>query len=121
MDAMKVTAAVALKHNCEMIEKLARHMGRLVKQRLENGDTNQVAWACEKLCGSAGNLIEFMSRCDAERWNWFIMVECTDVCRDRWKYGGKTPSELLRIATGKNRQEWLRYADDTCRHPLRPY
>lgn len=115
----KVSPAEALAYNCMMIEKVARRMAHEVKRRTETGDIMLVCQACEWLSGSAGNLIEFFGRCDAERWLEFIMVSCGG--RGRTEYGGRSRSELLKIATGKSREQWLDFNNRCLRHPLAPY
>jgi hypothetical protein len=119
---MSVTADEACRYNAMMIEKLARHMAQIVKQRLNEGDINLVHQAAEKLaelmyfrrpCHGA-NIVTLLENCDASRWLDFIYCGSDTTKR---VLGGYTRAGLMKLVTGKTGREWLEYQEKTCRHP----
>lgn len=118
----KASPTEALKHNQDMIVKLARFMAFCMKSRIARGDINLVCQAGEKLAElnhyaqpSVGCLIEFLEKCDASQWLDFVRAGCGS--NKRHFDGRYTRSDLLKILTGKSRQEWLDTEQKCCRHP----
>jgi len=121
----KATVDEAYKYNCEMIVKLARHMARTIKAGINHGDVNLKAQAGGKLAElmhfrnhSIGRIVQLLNECDATQWLDFMA--CCGGSR-RFFAPQFTPSDLLKIISGKSYSEWKDIEAKTCTHPNHPY